>query len=151
VTARAEEETRTMDTAAPLPFVRIHGDSKGASHFADGLLPFALVNFAPPAPPISATEFIDAKSVGIISSPPGWHGDWHPAPRRQLMFMLSGELEVQVSDGETRRFGPGAAILVEDTSGRGHVTSVVSKDRAFMITVALQDTGPDAPGLRRTE
>ena len=41
-----------------------------------------------------------AESVAVISSPAGWYGDWHPAPRRQLMFCLAGELEVQVSDGE---------------------------------------------------
>ena len=46
----------------------------------------------------------------------------HTAPRRQLIVSLSGESEVTVSDGETRRFGPGSVVLVEDTSGKGHRT-----------------------------
>jgi quercetin dioxygenase-like cupin family protein len=75
----------------------------------------------------------------VISSPAGWQGDWHPAPRRQVMFVLAGELEVRVSDGEVRRFGPGAMLLVEDTTGTGHVSSVVGADRAYMVNVPLAD------------
>lgn len=135
-----------MEAAEPLPYVRIYADAEGASHFADEVLPFALVDFAPPAPPISVTGFMDAESVGLISSPSDWYGDWHPAPRRQLMFMLAGELEVRVSDGEVRRFGPGATILVEDITGQGHTSKVVSEDRVFMTTVALRDTMLDEPG-----
>ena len=44
------------------------------------------------------------------------------APRRQLIIHLAGEAEVEVSDGEVRRFGPGSVMLVEDVSGKGHRT-----------------------------
>ncbi|MGD8439078.1 MAG: cupin domain-containing protein [Holophagae bacterium] len=80
-----------------------------------------------------------SENVAVISSPAGWHGDWHPTPHRQLMIVLAGELEVQVSDGEVRRFGPGATLLVEDTVGRGHVSSVVGTQRCFMVNVVLSD------------
>jgi quercetin dioxygenase-like cupin family protein len=45
-----------------------------------------------------------------------------------MIFCLSGEIEAEVSDGEVRRFGPGAVILLEDTSGPGHITRVVGED-----------------------
>jgi|SRR6266545_3857227 len=41
-----------------------------------------------------------------------------------LYLQLSGEIEVAVSDGETRVFGAGTVILGEDVSGKGHVTRV---------------------------
>ena len=128
-----------IEVADPLSFVRIYSDALGESHFADEELPFALVDFAPPAPPISVTEALAADSVAVISSPAGWHGDWHPVPRRQLMFVLAGELEVRVSDGEIRRFAPGAILLVEDTVGKGHVSAVVGTQRCFMANVPLRD------------
>lgn len=137
--APPREGSGDIRVADPLSYVRIFSDASGESHFEDRSLPFTLVNFAPPAPPISVTEAMAAESVAVISSPPGWHGDWHPAPRRQLMFVLAGELEVRVSDGEDRRFGPGAVLLVEDTSGSGHVSRVVGDQRSYLATVPLSD------------
>ena len=133
----AQEGRDDREVSEPLKYVRIHSDEDGESHFADEEFSFELVDFAPPADPISVTHFLSAENVGIISSPSGWHGDWHPAPRRQLMFCLSGELEIQVSDGEVRRFGGGCVLLVEDTHGKGHVSRVTSDERGFMATVAL--------------
>ena len=74
-----------------------------------------------------------------MSSPPGWHGDWHPAPQRQWIIILSGELEVEVSDGEIRIFGPGSVVLVEDTFGKGHVSRVVSRERVYCVVVPLAE------------
>ena len=126
-----------VDVSEPLTYVRVISDPVGDSHFSIEQMPFTLVDYAPPAPPISASTPMDAESVVLLSSPSGWHGSWHPAPHRQLMFLLSGELEVEVSDGEVRRFRPGAVILVEDTSGRGHVSSVVGDERCYMAAIPL--------------
>jgi quercetin dioxygenase-like cupin family protein len=60
--------------------------------------------------------------------------DWHPAPRRQWLFVLSGTLEVEVQDGEVRQFQVGSIIFVEDTEGKGHKTRVVGKE-AFVAAV----------------
>ena len=136
-TATAQEEPGVIEVAEPLSYVRIYSDEMGESHFQDGEFEFRLIDFAPPAPPVSVSEPMAAETVAVISSPPGWHGDWHPAPRRQLMFVLSGELEVQVSDGEVQRFGPGAVVLVEDTNGKGHVSRVIGTDRCYMVNVPL--------------
>ena len=73
----------------------------------------------------------------LISSPSGWFGDWHPSPNRQCIFIISGELEVEVSDGEIRKFVPGNIILVEDTTGKGHISRVVSEKRSYCIAITL--------------
>lgn len=126
-----------IEVSDPLPLTRIYSDSAGASHFADREIPFELKDYAPPAPPISVTDVFGSKGWVIISSPVGWHGDWHPVPRRQYMICLAGSLEVQVSDGETRRLGPGSVVLVEDTSGKGHVSKVVGSDRVHMVALPI--------------
>jgi mannose-6-phosphate isomerase-like protein (cupin superfamily) len=128
-----------IEVAEPLELVRIFADADGASHFADDSLPFELIDFAPPAPPVSVSTVMEAESVFIASSPPGWFGDWHPAPHRQMMFVLDGRLEVEVADGEVRVFGPGDVALVEDTAGQGHVTRVIGDRRAYLATVPLRE------------
>jgi len=136
-TARVQEQTESIKVSEPLRYARVYSDSAGESHFADEQILFELIDYAPPAPPISVSEIISAEGVVFLSSPSGWFGDWHPAPRRQFIFILSGELEVEVSDGEVRRFGPGRICLVEDTVGKGHISRVVSTERAFLAAVPL--------------
>jgi quercetin dioxygenase-like cupin family protein len=63
--------------------------------------------------------------------------DWHPAPRRQWVIILSGELEIGLGDGTLRRFGPGDARLVEDTTGRGHTTRTLDDQPCLAMAVPL--------------
>jgi hypothetical protein len=127
-----------IERSEPFEIVQIYTDSSGESHFGSESLSFSLNDYAPPAPPISVSQGILSKGLIFISSPVGWWGDWHPAPAKQIMFCLIGELEVTVSDGETRRFGPGSVILVEDTHGKGHVSRVVGEERCFMAAAILE-------------
>lgn len=66
------------------------------------------------------SELWPATGVIFRENPPGYDFDWHNAPRRQLIVMLEGEIDVEVTSGETRRFKPGDLLLVEDTTGTGH-------------------------------
>jgi quercetin dioxygenase-like cupin family protein len=73
----------------------------------------------------------------FLAAPKGWSGDWHPAPCRQIFSFLSGEIEVEVSDGETRRFVPGDALLMEDTTGKGHATRNIGEVDVLMAVTQL--------------
>jgi hypothetical protein len=101
---------------------------------------FELKDFAPPALPISVGEAFATRGMAVLSSPAGWEGDWHPTPRRQFIIVLTGGLEVEVSDGEMRRFGPGSVILVEDTDGKGHVSRVLGDERGYSMSLPLEGT-----------
>jgi quercetin dioxygenase-like cupin family protein len=68
---------------------------------------------------------------------PGEMQDWHPAPQRQFVIILSGQLEIGCGDGSTQVFGPGDARLVEDTTGKGHTTRVVGGEPVLTATVPL--------------
>jgi quercetin dioxygenase-like cupin family protein len=67
----------------------------------------------------------------------GRYLDWHPAPRRQFVIILSGQLEIGLGDGSKHIFGPGDARLVEDTTGRGHTTRVHGSAPCVTATVPL--------------
>src|SRR4051794_29991407 len=84
-------------------------------------------------------ELSDAGQFGRMSEPhavsavvfrenePTYNDDWHCAPRRQFIVLLDGEIEVEVTSGQKRRFVGGDVILVEDTTGTGHRTRTVSQ------------------------
>jgi hypothetical protein len=119
-----------------LECIRLFADSEGESHFTASSIDLASSNFAPPAPPLEVSAIVDARH-GFLRAPPGWFGDWHPSPARQFMCLLSGTLEVSVSDGETRQITPGTIVLLEDTAGRGHATRVVSEQPAVLVFAQL--------------
>ena len=116
---------------------RLYNDSDGESHFEEIEVEFSSVDFAPPAPPLDLSEFRDATRVAIMRARPGWEGDWHPAPGRQLMFYLAGRVEGEASDGTRRTIGPGAVVLVEDTEGKGHRSRVVGEEEVVIAVVQL--------------
>ena len=122
-----------------MKLTRLYCDTDGESHFEDIDVAFNLVDFAPPAPPLSLSAFLPATQYGCLKGPGGWYGDWHPAPARQIMFYLAGEIEAEVSDGEKRRFGPGSVTLVEDTTGRGHRSRAVGDIEVLLAVVQLPD------------
>jgi quercetin dioxygenase-like cupin family protein len=63
--------------------------------------------------------------------------DWHPAPRRQFVIILSGQLEIGCGDGSKHLFGPGDARLVEDTTGQGHTTRQIGPEPCVTATIPL--------------
>ena len=118
---------------------RIWTDSEGTSHFDDAEVELESVDYAPPAPPLDISAPLPAERAILFEFPAGWFGDWHPSPYRQLYFNLGGWLEVEVGDGEVRRFGPGQIALLEDLTGSGHVTRVIGKERSRGVFVQLAD------------
>jgi hypothetical protein len=119
------------------PFVRIVATAGGGSRFVDEASPLADGDFAPPAPPLALGAVASAGSARFIGAPAGWDSPPHPAPARQWVVMLRGSVEAITSDGEARTFGPGAAVLLEDTTGVGHRTRVVGDEPWLAMVVVL--------------
>jgi hypothetical protein len=116
----------------------LFNDAEGESHFEEIDVELTPVDFAPPAPPVELSEFQNATKVAIMRAVPGWKGDWHPAPRRQLMFYLAGHVEGETSDGTHRTMGPGSVVLVEDIEGKGHRSRVVGGEQVVIAVVQLE-------------
>jgi hypothetical protein len=64
----------------------------------------------------------------------GQAADWqhHVAPRRQWIIFQTGKMAITVPDGERREFGPGDALLVEDTTGAGQLSTPLTDNVAFV-------------------
>ena len=63
--------------------------------------------------------------------------DWHPAPRRQYIISLSGNIEIELGNGTKHTFHPGDARLVEDTTGKGHITRVPGDTPSISAVIPL--------------
>ena len=64
-------------------------------------------------------ELRTATGIMFRRDEPGKFIDWHPAPRRQFIITLSGQVEIGLDDGTLRRFGAGGVMLADDTTGKG--------------------------------
>ena len=120
-------------------YTRIYSDDGGKTHFADGEIRLNEVAYAPPAPPFLVSDTAKAEAVMMTTLPAGWVGDWHPSPRLQWWVQLAGEVEVEVGDGEKRRFAAGSIVRLEDTAGHGHVTRVLGSEDVSAVYVQLPD------------
>jgi hypothetical protein len=86
--------------------------------------------------PMSAT--FQAGALFFRETAEGWVQDLHNAPRRQLIFLTSGILEIESSAGERFVCRPGDLIFAEDTQGKGHITRSLRDTRGF-VHVAMPD------------
>ena len=124
-------------------FPRTYADADGGSHFAEVEEPFAPIAFVPNNPPLGLSAPRAATAAVFCQMATDWGGDWHPSPRRQFLVTLSGEWTITVTDGECRRFGPGAFALLEDLTGRGHRADVTSVEDVVLLSVWLAEDGDD--------
>ena len=121
-----------------MKYCRVYSDPSGESHMENVEIELKPVDFAPPAPPLNLSAFIPADRCVFSFAPAGWSGDWHPSPRKQILLILTGQIEVEVSDGESRLFGPGSILLSEDTAGKGHRSRVLGNDGSAGAFVQLR-------------
>ena len=120
-------------------YLHLYADEEGESHFEDVEISLQEEDFVPPAPPVLISSFEPVNQYGFEVVPPGWHGDWHPAPARVLAIYLSGKGEIEASDGEVRAIGPGVVLLAEDTTGKGHISRSTGPDETLVVLLLLPD------------
>lgn len=109
-------------------FVRIYTGSDGQSHFEE----LTVTMGQPGRSPVQA-----ATGISFNSAEPDHFMDWHNAPRRQYVIILSGLFEIGIGDGTTRRLGQGDVLLAEDLTGRGHTTRTVGNETRLSATIPL--------------
>ncbi len=81
-----------------------------------------------------------ASGIQFRTSDVGYFLDWHPAPRRQFVITLSGEVEIGLGDGSVHHFGAGHVNLAEDLTGQGHTTRVVGNEPRLTAVIPLEST-----------
>src|SRR5262249_53487974 len=111
----------------PRGIVRLYTGHDGQTHFEDLTIPLE---------DVQSVAIQAGTNIVFRRFPADYFSDWHTAPRRQYIFVLSGSMEIGIGDGTTRRFGPGDVVCADDLSGQGHTTRSVGVPRVS-ATVAV--------------
>jgi uncharacterized cupin superfamily protein len=116
-----------------LKVTRIYADAAGDSHFGELDIPLkdgGTIGRLSECQPVNTLIFRETDA--------DYNYDWHCAPQRQYVVLLDGEIELETSDGEKRRFRGGDILLVEDVGGRGHRTRTVNNTPRRSMFVTLE-------------
>ncbi len=109
-------------------------DPDGRTRFIDQTIPFVGQEG-----PLKVTAPLPATSMSFRWTPGDFHFDFHPAPRRRLVLVTSGGLEITVGSGEVRVFRPGDILSIRDTWGQGHVSRSLDGKPFTSAFVTLDD------------
>ncbi len=115
--------------------IRLYSDAAGESQFEQVDLKLTLKEFALPAAPLQISEPQDAKAWLLLQLRVGWIGEMHVSPKRQIMFCLSGSIRVTSSTNDERIIDAGMGLLMDDTTGKGHISEVISAVPVTQVVV----------------
>ena len=115
--------------------MRIHNlyvDADGQTHFRD-----IEIEWKSEGPGGKLSARLPATGIIFRETSGDYDLDWHPAPRRQYIINLDAGVKITAGDGESRIIGAGEVILVEDISGKGHLSEAVGGKMRHSIFVPI--------------
>jgi len=127
---RGDPDVASAQTRTPITMTRIYTGPDGLSHAEQVEMKFANGG---------ATEMMKATGIEFSRRPPAPASDWHVGPRRQFVITLSGRAELEVGGGQKVPVGPGQIDLIEDTTGKGHITHNLGRDDRIVVTIPLAE------------
>ena len=127
--AHTDPDVVVAQTRKPIMMTRIYTGPDGLSHAEQ--VEMKLNG--------NATEMMKATGVEFSRRAPNNSNDWHVGPRRQFVITLSGRAEIEVAGGQKVAIGPGQINLIEDTTGKGHITRNLGSEDRIAITIPLSD------------
>lgn len=104
---------------------RFYTNEDGESRFSEIDIPINYRREDADGNVILLAEAFSSPRVRFVELPEGYDQDWHNAPRRQIVILLSGTVEVRTSDNQFRRWGAGNVVLADDVTGTGHRTRAI--------------------------
>jgi hypothetical protein len=121
-------------------YTRVVSTDDGESAFEDAELHLNEQQVADGAPAMFVGALAPGHGVAFVRFA-AFHGEPHAAAAPQWVVVLRGVIEVEVSDGTVRQFGPGDLVLATDSSGRGHITRVVGDPPCEALSISSVPAG----------
>ena len=118
-----------------IDFLHNQETERGVSFFQRKRLPFVVRR-----PEGRATEDIPLTAVQFAWAAGDLAYDWHPAPQRQIVLVLTGGLTMDYGDGSSAVVPPGGFLVGEDTEGRGHITRALDGSPRLSLFAHLADS-----------
>jgi quercetin dioxygenase-like cupin family protein len=126
--------------AASTQLAAVVDSRDGGAEFRDLEVPRELTEVAAGVSPVMTSAPIQALAVSLLEVPADSEAESapHPAPRAQLIVVLTGAIEIDTGS-DRRRFGAGEVLLTADSAGRGHITRIAERPTSCMFVVLDPD------------
>ncbi|PIF43534.1 hypothetical protein CLU96_0443 [Chryseobacterium sp. 52] len=119
----------TESTTEFISAVRLLNNPDGSCTFEKGKLP--------------TLKHMNTTTFWLSTKTEEWEKNTHPAPRRQYVITLKGNVRFKVSDGSTFLIQPGTILLAEDLKGEGHSWEMVKSKEWERMYVPITEDADD--------
>ena len=84
-------------------------------------------------------KMLNVTGAELHRGAPGRVSDWHRGPSHRYVITMSGRGELEVAGGKKIPVEPGHIELIEDTTGKGHITRVVGGEDRVTLHLLVSD------------
>jgi hypothetical protein len=123
-----------------MQITEIYADDLGETHLRDKQVNLELRDFAPPSAPMGVSPETPLASGVFLELPPGWDPLYHATPRRQLVVVLRGHLNIATTDGAAADFQRGDVFLLNDQDSKGHLSLVQGQESVILFLAGLANS-----------
>ena len=123
------DRSTTTGRGDSMKVVRLYTGTDEQTHFQD-LDPDSFAKLVPR---------VGEGPVRLNQGPAKSFSDFHNAPRRQYVIVMSGVMEIEIGDGSKRQLVPGDVLVAEDLRGKGHITRGIGEEPRISLAVPLAE------------
>jgi len=87
----------------------------------------------------AVSKMMQVTGAELHRAAPGRVSDWHRGPSHRYVITLSGRGELEVAGGKKIPVEPGHIELIEDTTGKGHITKVIGAEDRVTLHLLIAD------------
>ena len=129
----AEHGVVRAQTHKPVFMTRLYTGSDNQTHAEEVEVKFT------GGSPGEAFKMMQVTGAELHRGAAGNVSDWHRGPSRRYVITLSGRGELEVEGGKKISVEPGHIELIEDTTGKGHITRNMGAEDRVTLTLPLVD------------
>jgi hypothetical protein len=112
-----------------IPAVRLVNNPDGSCSFEKGKIP--------------TLKHMNTTTFWMSNKTEEWEKNAHPAPRRQYVITIKGNIRFKVTDGSTFIIKPGVVLLAEDLKGTGHSWDMVKSKEWERLYIPIAENADD--------
>lgn len=120
---------KAEETSEFIPAIRLINKPDGSCAFEKGKIP--------------TLKHMNTTTFWMSNKTEEWEKNAHPAPRRQYVITIKGNIKFKVTDGSTFMIKPGTVLLAEDLKGKGHSWDMVKSKQWERLYVPISDEADD--------
>lgn len=112
---------------------RLYTDTQGETHFRDEHIDMF------PQDVGEESSLVPLSGMTFRTMPDHYESGWHTTSDKQYVVILGGGVKMTLSTGQSREFKAGDIILVEDTTGKGHLSEALKGQARKCLFLKVPD------------